>query len=190
MSSPASVEPDDKLRLFCALRVPDGVLDGLVLWQHEHVTAGRVVPRENLHLTLAFLGWTTAGAVDGIVEELRAAAAAVESIELEPVRYRETRSVGMLVFSDAGEHGARLADDLHGRLERLGVYRREQRPWLPHLTVVRFRRRPRLQPPVPDLGPFGPSDAALYNSLLRSAGAQYVVIDNATLGTNVALGGN
>jgi len=183
MTSPASVEPDGKLRLFCALRVPGDVLDELVLWQHEHVTAGRVVPRENLHLTLAFLGWTSAQAVDGIIKELRGAAATAEPIELEPVRYRETRSVGMLVFSDAGGGGARLADDLHGRLERLQVYRREQRRWLPHLTVVRFHRRPRLEPPVPAVGRFGPSDAALYNSLLRSAGAQYVVIDNVALGT-------
>ena len=190
MTSPASVEPDGKLRLFCALRVPGDVLDELVLWQHEHVTAGRVVPRENLHLTLAFLGWTPARAVDGILEELHGAAAAAEPIELEPMRYRETRGVGMLVFSDAEGNGASLADDLHGRLEHLGVYRPEQRPWLPHLTVVRFRRRPRLRPPLPDLGRFGPSDAALYNSLLRSAGAQYVVIDNAALSTNAALGGN
>ena len=28
----------------------------------------------------------------------------------------------------------------------LGVYRREARPWLPHLTVLRFRERPRLRP--------------------------------------------
>ena len=182
MTSPASVEPDGKLRLFCALRLPEGVLDDVVDWMQNVAGAGRLVPRQNLHLTLAFLGWTPAGAVDGIVSELRTAAAAVaEPIELEPVRYRETRSVGMLVFSDAGRRGARLADDLHGRLERLGVYRREQRPWLPHLTVVRFRRRPRLRPPVPGLGRFGPSDAALYNSLLRSAGAQYVMMESCAL---------
>jgi len=181
MKSRASVEPDEKLRLFCALRLPDGILDAVVRWQHEHVTAGRVVPRENLHLTLAFLGWTPARAVDGIVADLRDATAAAEPIELEPVRYREGRSVGMLVLSDAGGRGARLADDLHGRLERLGVYRREGRPWLPHLTVVRFRERPRLRPPLPDLGRFGPSDAALYNSLLRSAGAQYVVMESFAL---------
>jgi len=185
MTSRASVEPDGKLRLFCALRLPDGILDALVRWQHQHVTAGRVVPRENLHLTLAFLGWTPAGAVDGIVSELRrAAAAAAEPIVLEPVRYRESRSVGMLVLSDAGGGGARLADDLHGRLERLGVYRREGRPWLPHLTVVRFRERPRLHPPVPDLGSFSPSDAAAYLSVLRPTGAEYVVLESAVLGGN------
>jgi len=35
---------------------------------------------------------------------------------------------------------------------RLGVYEPEQRLWLPHLTVVRFRARPRLVPEPPDLG--------------------------------------
>ena len=184
MTSRASVDRDAQLRLFCALRLPDNVLDAIVRWQREHLNAGRVVPRENLHLTLAFLGWTRPGAVDGIVAGLRGAAATAEPIELEPVRYRETRSVGMVACSDFGGCGARLALDLHGRLERLGVYRPEQRPWLPHLTVVRFRERPRLRPPVPGLGRFAPSDAALYNSLLRSAGAQYVVMESVLLGGN------
>jgi len=184
MTSRASVEPDGKLRLFCALRLPDSILDALVRWQRQHVTAGRVVPRENLHLTLAFLGSTPARDADGIADELRAASAAAEPIELEPVRYRETRSVGMLVFSDAGGRGARLADDLHGRLERLGVYRREGRPWLPHLTVVRFRERTRLRPPLPELGRFAPSDAAAYLSVLRPSGAEYVVLESAVLGGN------
>ena len=34
----------------------------------------------------------------------------------------------------------------------LGVYEREARPWLPHLTVLRFKDRPRLHPSVPDWG--------------------------------------
>ena len=46
----------------------------------------------------------------------------------------------MLVFDDEDGPRARSPRDLHGRLERLGVYERERRPWLPHVTVVRFRR--------------------------------------------------
>jgi 2'-5' RNA ligase len=88
----------------------------------------------------------------------------------------------MLVLSDEGSAATALAEDLHGRLERLGVYRREARSWLPHLTVVRFRTRPRLDPALPPLGPFGPSDAAVYHSVLRSAGAQYEVVESFALG--------
>jgi 2'-5' RNA ligase len=174
------VKRGERLRLFCALRLPDDTVEDVVRWQSEHLTAGRLVPRENLHLTLAFLGSTPANAVPAIVEDLRGAAAAAGPIFLEVSGYRETRSVGMLTLDDEGGAAARLAGDLHERLRRLGVYEPERRPWLPHLTTLRFREKPRLRPPLPDLGRVSPSDAALYNSLLRSTGAQYVVM--ATLG--------
>jgi 2'-5' RNA ligase len=90
--------------------------------------------------------------------------------------------VGMLVLADEDDGATRMAEDLHGRLEQLGVYKREGRPWLPHLTVVRFRRRPRLSPPLPALEAFSPSDAAVYHSVLRSGGAQYEVLESFALG--------
>jgi RNA 2',3'-cyclic 3'-phosphodiesterase len=143
---------------------------------------GRRVSREQLHVTLAFLGHRPLAELESILTALRDAAAAAGSIRLVPERFRETRSVGMLVLSDIGGAATRLADDLQDRLERLGVYERERRPWLPHLTVVRFRERPRLGPPLPELGEFSPSDAAAYHSVLRSSGAQYVVVESFALG--------
>jgi 2'-5' RNA ligase len=164
------------------LRLPDDVLDGIVGWQKDLALPGRVVPRENLHVTLAFLGSTPAAAVPAIAAALRDAAAAAAPISFEVSGYREGRSVGMLVLDDAAGQAASLAHDLHDRLRRLGVYEPEKRPWLPHCSVVRFRARPRLHPERPALGRFMPSDAALYNSLLRSTGAQYVVTETTALG--------
>ena len=181
MKVPASVAGRDRIRLFCALRFPDEVLDALGSWQEEHIR-GRAVIRANLHITLAFLGHRPMEELPGILEATRDAAAAARPIGLEPVRYRETRSVGMLVLSDEGRAAAAVAEDLYGRLEALGVYEREQRQWLPHLTVVRFGERPRLQPPLPALGTFSPSDAAVYHSVLRSTGAQYEVVESFALG--------
>jgi 2'-5' RNA ligase len=172
----------ESLRLFCALRLPDDVLDAVVAWQGEHVRGGRAVVRQNLHVTLAFVGRCPAGDVDGIAAATEAAAAAARPIRLEPVRYRETRSVGMLVLADEAGAATALAEDLHARLEALGVYEREQRRWLPHLTVLRFRERPRRDPPLPELGGFAPSDAAVYLSRLRSSGAQYEVVQSFALG--------
>jgi 2'-5' RNA ligase len=179
------VEASERLRLFCALRIPDGVLDAVVRWQEDAALPGRVVPRDNLHLTLAFLGSTPRDAVPDIVGELRAAAAAAGPIALEVSGYRETRSVGMLTLDDDGGEAARLAADLQQRLHRLGVYKPEGRPWLAHCTVARFREKPGLRPGLPALGRIVPSDAALYNSLLRSTGAQYVVMATHDLGTLV-----
>jgi 2'-5' RNA ligase len=182
MTPPSSVETGDRARLFCALRLPERVLDALEEWQRLHVTRGRPVARPNLHITLAFLGWTPRDRVDDVASELREAASGSGPIELEPVRYRETRSVGMLVLSDADGAATALAGDLHGRLERLGVYEREARDWLPHLTVVRFKERPRLRPALPETGAFAPSDAAVYLSRLRPSGAEYVALESVELG--------
>src|SRR5437879_3969371 len=146
MTSAATVGVDERLRLFLGLPLPKPALDVVTAWQHERLERMRVVPPEQLHVTLAFLGHRPAGALGAIVDALREAAARVAGeLRLTPVRYRETRSVAMLVLEDEGGRAGAFAVDLHDRLERLGVYRRERREWLPHLTVGRFRERPRLR---------------------------------------------
>jgi 2'-5' RNA ligase len=182
MSPPASVEGDARARLFCALTLAGDALDRIVEWQAGLVGSDlRLVPRENLHLTLAFLGSRPFGEVESIRAALERSARGAEPIVLHPRRYRETRSVGMLVFDDEGGAATALAADLHRRLERLGVYEPERRAWLPHLTVARFRARPRLDPGPPSVGAVSPSGAAVYHSVLRPIGARYVVLHSVPL---------
>jgi RNA 2',3'-cyclic 3'-phosphodiesterase len=183
MTPAASVSGDERLRLFLALRLPDDVLDAVERWQRAELAGGvRVVPREHLHVTLAFLGHRPAVELEAISEALRNAAGRAGKIRLTPCRYRETRSVGMLVLEDEGGQAALLAGDVQERLERLGVYRREGRPWLPHLTVARWRERPRLRLEPPSVGTFVPSDAAAYLSRLHPGGARYEVLESVALG--------
>jgi 2'-5' RNA ligase len=172
----------ESLRLFCGLPLPDDTVGRIVAWQAANLSAGRIVPPENLHVTLAFLGSRPAGDVETVVAALREAALGVGPPELTVRTYRETRSVGMLVLDDPSGRAAALAERLHERLEQLGVYEREQRGWLAHVTVLRFRRPPRLDPPAPDLGAFEAVRAALYHSVLRPGGAQYVVLESVALG--------
>jgi 2'-5' RNA ligase len=171
------VAGDEKLRLFCALRLDEETLDRLGAWQARELQGGGVVPHANLHATLAFLGSQPAGSVGEIADALRGASRDSGELCFTLRAYRETRSVGMLTFDDAGGRGGALADRLFDGLEALGVYRREARPWLPHVTVVRFRERPRLSPALPDLGEVVPSDAAVFISRLRPGGAQYDVLE-------------
>ena len=182
MNLPASVEGRERLRLFCALRLPEAALDTLVDWQARELRNGRVVPREHLHLTLAFLGHRPAEELPVICEETGAAAAQAGEIRLGVERYRETRSVSMIALTDPAGTATRLAEDLFGRLEGAGVYERERRAWLPHVTVLRFKRPPRLRPPLPELGEVVPSDAAVYLSQLGPKGAQYFVVESFGLG--------
>jgi RNA 2',3'-cyclic 3'-phosphodiesterase len=176
------VSGGDRIRLFCALQLPADVVQVLAGWQAEHLPAGRVVPPENLHVTLAFLGSRPQAEVPAIGRELAEAAAGAGSVQLLTRRYRETGGVGMIVFDDVGGTGSALAAVLGRRLEGLGLYRRERRPWLPHVTVTRFRERPGLDPPLPALGEIDVVRTALYSSTLRPAGARYDVLESVALG--------
>jgi len=180
VSAGSTVERDDRLRLFLALELPRNVVDELLSWGSRHLVRGR--PAASLHVTLAFLGSQPRSALDPLRLILREEAARVQPFRLEPVRYRETRSVGMLVLADPSGEAARLADRLHRRLEHAGLYRREARPWLPHVTVLRFRERPRLDPPLPEIDSFAPSGAAALLSRLHPSGAQYEVLESCSLG--------
>lgn len=182
MTPRATVDGDDRIRLFVALEVPDDITAQLVRWGRRHLDgSGRLV--ESFHITLAFLGSQPRAAVGSVAGVLRREAAATEPFALQPARYRETRSVGMLVLSDPSGRAASLADRVQRGLEGIGVYERERRSWLPHVTVLRFRERPRLDPPLPEIGGFAPSGAAALLSRLRSSGAQYEVLESCSLGS-------
>jgi RNA 2',3'-cyclic 3'-phosphodiesterase len=180
---PATVEGRDRLRLFCALKLPRPTVKRIAAWQAEALSSGRVVVPEHLHITLAFLGARPAADLAAITAELRAAARAAAARPVLRLRgYRETRSVGMLLLQDEGRRATAFATDVHGRLERIGVYRPERRQWLPHVTVLRFRARPHLRPALPDLGEVSLSEAAVYHSVLRPTGAQYEILEAVALG--------
>jgi 2'-5' RNA ligase len=186
VSGAATVDGDERLRLFLALELPDDVVTELVRWSELHLAQGgaQVRTMESFHVTLAFLGGQPRSGLEPILRALRDEAAATATFELEPVRYRETRSVGMLVLADPSGGATSLARRLHGRLEQLGVYAPERRPWLPHVTVLRFRERPRLDPPLPGLGSFAPSGAAAFLSRLHRSGARYEVLESCSLGSS------
>jgi RNA 2',3'-cyclic 3'-phosphodiesterase len=172
---------DPRVRLFCALRLHLASVAQVAEWQAASLPAGRIVPPENLHVTLAFLGSRPATDVAAVASALRSAAPGAGGIVLRARGYRETRSVGMLELDDENGPARRLAERLQDLLESSGLYRREARPWLPHLTVVRFRDRPRLAPPVPELE-LAPSDAAVFMSRPCPGGVRYDAAEIVPLG--------
>ena len=179
------MEAHERIRLFVALRLPDETVERLVAWQLAELAGAsdaRIVPPGNLHVTLAFLGSRPAADIEPILGLLRELASKAERPVLAGGEYRETRSVGMVRLEDDGGRATRLAASVGEELEGLGVYERERRAWLPHVTVLRFRRPPRLEPAPPDLGQLSPSEVALYHSVLRPTGAQYEVVESIPLG--------
>ena len=180
MTARATVGGDERIRLFLALELPAHVADGLAEWGRQHLAGGRVL--ESFHVTLAFLRSRRGSEVAPVAELLCREAAATTPFALELARYRETRSVGMLVLADPSGQATDLAERVQHGLERLGVYERERRPWLPHVTVLRFRERPRLDPPLPELPPVAPSEAAALLSRLHPSGARYEILESCSIG--------
>ena len=178
------MENRERLRLFVALLLPEAAVSDLVDWQRRELVRAnvRIVPAENLHVTLAFIGGRPAAEVESITAVVRAATGESTRPLFTPVRYRETRSVGMIVLSDEDGRAVGLAARVFDGLEQLGVYERERREWLPHVTVARFRKRPLLDPPLPALGRVVSSEIAVMISRLRPSGAQYEVVESVPLG--------
>ena len=175
----------ERLRLFVALLLPGDAVASVAAWQARELEGRpglRIVPETNLHVTVAFLGGRPPEDVERVAHVLREAARDTEPVVFEPSRYRETRSVGMIVLADRDARARLLAEGIFDGLETIRVYERERRDWLPHVTVARFRERPRLAPPVPELGGIVSSEMAVMMSRLRPSGARYEVLESVSLG--------
>jgi 2'-5' RNA ligase len=93
----------------------------------------------------------------------------------------------MIVLKDVTGAATVLAEDLRARLERLGTYRAERRPWLPHVTVLRFDKRAGLTPEITNIRSIHVVRSTLYRSVLGRAsaeysGARYDALETAALG--------
>jgi 2'-5' RNA ligase len=185
VSSLATLGAGDRLRLFFGLPLPPETASGLAAWASRALgglPGVRLLAEDQLHVTLAFLGSRPAGELPALERALDAAAEGLAAPLLEVERYRETEHVAMVVLRDDGGRAALVQARLSERLAALGLYEPERRPWLAHATVARVRGRPHARPSLPQLPPFSPSEAALYNSLLRPGGAQYRIVHTVALG--------
>lgn len=171
------------MRLFVAMDLPAGVKDELaraIGVLRPAVPAARWVPRENLHLTLKFVGEVP----DERLSAISAAVAEVAggfvdfSTHLEGIgSFPSPRRARVLWVGLADPAGgiAALAVGLDEAFAPLGVAR-EARPFTPHLTLARFRTPTLLaaQPEVPlDPTPFAVERLTLFRSRLGRPAPRY-----------------
>jgi 2'-5' RNA ligase len=172
------------MRVFVGYPVPAAAGNALAAWAAGAlaIEGARLVPASNLHLTVAFLGSVAQRDVERVGEVVRAAAEGVPRPRFVTRGFRATRGVGMVVLHDETDVGTTLAGRVQERLEALSLYMRERRPWLPHVTVTRWKEHPtRVRTYVPVME-IVPSEIAVYLSVLRVGGAQYDVLESAALG--------
>lgn len=158
---------------------------------------------ESLHFTLCFLGPVDERSIP------RIAAAIAETAPAHPVALRlepepsplPKRRPALYALGARGEAATALQARLGAALQARRLYRPERRAYWPHLTVARVRSerlapepgkrrgkaRPRrvARPPgrLPEalLEPFEAVRIALYRSILKPQGAEYVRLDGVDL---------
>jgi len=183
-----------RARLFVALDLPERVRSRLVEWQRDAFTdleAIRPVRPEALHLTLCFLAYHPERAIEHIADVVAGIEPRRVEIRFGPELVPVPRNRPRLFAVDApSAAAAALQAELSERLQVERFYQPEQRQFWSHVTVARVRSergsrgggrrgRPRAVDRPPDLPeellePFSAVRLALYRSLLRPTGAEYV----------------
>ncbi len=187
-------------RLFFALQLSEQTLDALGDLQEAfrpHVPAGvrvRWTPRENLHVTLKFLGSTEADLVgelgevmDELVEPLSPFSATVDDLGAFPHPHHP-RILWAGVDRKASERLAELHRELEAALEPYAIDR-DEHPFKAHVTFGRVKSNKafdlnELRSEVSE-GPFGETridEVVLYESELTPDGSNYTVRHRSPLG--------
>ncbi len=128
------------MRTFLALPLPPAATGAIEALQSD-LPAGRAVPAENLHLTLAFLGDRTEAELEAAHEALLTLRARAFTLRLTGLGTLGGRSPALLHLSAEADPAL---TDLHGRirsrLHGAGLMLPRER-FLPHVTIARFGHR-------------------------------------------------
>ncbi len=167
------------LRLFVACDLPPEAERAVRDWRRRELSRHddlRLMP--TLHLTLAFLGAVDATRVsdlERILGGVRWSRAECRFSEPLFLPAHGKRRVVALELDDPGGTLRDLQGEVAAGLASEGLYQPGKRPWLPHVTVARFRR-----PGHPfslqnvNVGAFGVVRMVLYSSDLKPRGAVHL----------------
>jgi RNA 2',3'-cyclic 3'-phosphodiesterase len=126
----------ETMRLFFALWPESDLQAKLALWAQRASGRGRTTRRENLHLTLAFLGDTAATLIPNLIALAAGVRFAPISLRLDRVGYWKHNRIIWCGASDEPQALAAMVGDLRARLDAAGI-RYDRKPFASHVTLVR-----------------------------------------------------
>jgi 2'-5' RNA ligase len=174
-----------------ALDLPARAREAIAGWR-DHTLEGRGelrrVPARDLHVTLAFLGWTAADRVDEVWSAASAAAAGCGAPVFSPgvvvgIPPRRPRLLA-LDLADEDDRASALSRAVAGALSGAGLHEPGERAFWAHVTLARVRgkeRAARPSGPPPVLRPFPAGVMALYRSDPSRSGARYTALERMEL---------
>lgn len=124
------------VRLFFALWPGADLQAKLAAWAEQAAGRGRAMRRENIHLTLAFLGDTRASLVPELLALARGLAFAPVRVPLDRIGYWKHNRIIWCGASEDPPALVALVGDLRARLDSGGIAY-DRKPFVSHLTLVR-----------------------------------------------------
>jgi 2''-5'' RNA ligase len=169
------------MRLFTALALPDEVAQPLLLMQ-AGVPGARWQKREQLHLTLRFIGEVDGAEANAIDDALAAITAPSFTLELKGVgSFGGKNPRDLWAGAAPNEALVHLNRKIESALQRIGL-EPEARKFTPHVTLARLKNAPRgaVMDYLTDHAlyasmPFAVTAFCLYSSKLTSDGSIYRV---------------
>ncbi len=177
-----------RARLFVALDLPEEVRDRIAAWGGRELSdpALRPVPRESLHITLAFLGYMPEREIEPLAELVNGLEAPTPLVRLgDPVAKPSPKRPRLFVLPADSPGTVAIQASLEQRLVAQRLYKPEKRAFWPHITVARVKpegrgsKRPRSverspgELPAELLSPLLGVRLTLYRSELQPRGAHY-----------------
>ncbi len=177
-----------KIRAFIAVEIPEEVQSELIeiaAMFKPHINRASWVKHGNLHLTLKFLGDIESDRIEEISSALKEVAAGFVpfSIRFSDVGVFPDPRRPRVLWVGLGEgekEMIRMANAIEEAMERLG-FKRERRPFTPHLTLARIKGPSNLTGPLgdfqmPNVSPVRVAGFSLIRSQLDPKGAIYTRI--------------
>jgi 2'-5' RNA ligase len=169
------------MRLFVALALPEPVADALLSLENG-VPGARWQTREQLHLTLRFIGEVDGARLADIADALSQVAAPPFTLTLKGVGcFGGDRPRALWTGAAEAEPLCRLNRKIESVLQRLGLAP-DARKFSPHVTLARLKGTPRgaatdflADRALFAAPPFPVTSFALYSSLTAPAGSRYTV---------------
>ena len=127
-------QPAETVRLFFALWPGDDLQAKLAAWAKRAAGKGRAMRRENIHLTLAFLGATDAA----LLPELTSLAVpfAPVSLVLDRIGYWKHNRIIWCGAAEEPQALTALVEGLRGWLDAAAIAY-DRKPFVSHVTLVR-----------------------------------------------------
>ncbi|GAL84634.1 hypothetical protein MYP_1862 [Sporocytophaga myxococcoides] len=172
-------------RLFVALPLPDQTKKLIGEYQANLQTQIKWIPRDNLHITLAFIGETSFERISGINSVLKKVSDSfpIFSLTINNIRAVKGSSGMIWVTFEENQFYTSLAISLR---EKLNL--NEKRKPLPHINLARLKkptyREPLSEDPKFEAHTIHFTKIELWKSALTPTGAEYKVISSFPLKLN------